>query len=133
MLVEDRATVSVYPVRTEADYDAAIEEIEELWGSAEGTPERDRLDILVDLVETYETRHHPIGFPDPIEAIKVRMEDKGLLREDLGQIIGAGSGRVSEILGRKRRLTLEMIRTLAPALGLSHACLCQAYELSLDQ
>lgn len=120
--------VSVFPLQSEADYDHALAEIEDLWGAAADTPEGGRLDVLMDLVEVYEAKHHRIDLPDPIEAIQVRMADLNMDREAFGDLLGASSGRVSEILNRKRRLTLDMIRRLSPALGLSFECLCQDYS-----
>ncbi len=81
------------------------------------------------LVDAYENDHHRIGPPDPIEAIRIRMDDLGLDRADLGRLIGVGSGRVSDILNRRRRLTVELMRALAVYLKLSEACLMQPYEL----
>jgi HTH-type transcriptional regulator/antitoxin HigA len=119
----------IVPIRTEADHEAALAEVEALWGAGAGTEAGDRLDVLMTLVAAYEAEHHAIDLPDPIEAIRVRMEEKGMSREDLAALLGIGSGRVSEILNRRRRLTLPMIRALAPALGLSERCLVQPYEL----
>lgn len=76
------------PIRSEADYEAALKEVEKLWGSKSGTPKGDRLDVLATLIEAYETKHYPIDPPDPIEAIKFRMEQQGLTRRDLENIIG---------------------------------------------
>jgi HTH-type transcriptional regulator/antitoxin HigA len=121
---------AVRPIRTEADHVLAIKEIRALWGAEPDSEEGDRLDILTDLVEVYENRHHLLDMPDPIEAIKQRMVEKGVSREDLGRVIQGSSGRVSEILNRQRRLTINMIRALVPALGLSYECLCQNYGLS---
>jgi HTH-type transcriptional regulator/antitoxin HigA len=103
--------VEIRPIKTELDYDAALAEVEALWGAKPDTPEGDKLDVLITLVEAYEAKHHPIASPDPIEAILFRMEQAGLDRKDLEPYIGH-SGRVSEVLNRKRPLTLEMIRKL---------------------
>ena len=116
--------VMVRPIRTEADYDAALAEVDTLMDAAHGTPEGDRLDVLVTLIEAYEARHWPIGAPDPIEAIRVRMEQKNLRPRDLEPMIGS-SGRVSEVLSRKRALTLPMIRRLSKALDLRADVLIQ--------
>src|SRR5439155_14037017 len=99
----------IKPIKTEADYDAALAEIATLMDAEPGTPEGDRLDVLVTLVEAYEAKHWRIDPPDPIAAIKLRMEQRGLTRHDLEKILGSKS-RVSEVLNRKRPLTLEMIR-----------------------
>ena len=122
-------TAEILPIRDEAAYEAAVTDVRRLWGSAPGTPGGDRLDVLIVLVEAYEAEHHPIAFPDPIEAIKIRMEDLGLKRGDLGDMLGVASGRVSELLTRRRHLTLEMIRVLAAELSLPEACLVQQYDL----
>ena len=99
------------PIRTEADHKAALREIECLWGAKEGTPEGDRLDILATLVEAYEEAHFPIDFPDPVEAIKFRLEQQGEDKRALVGIIGNRT-RVYEILRRDRPLSLAMIRRL---------------------
>lgn len=103
--------MEIRPIKTEHDYDAALAEVEALWGAEPDTAEGDKLDVLTTLVEAYAARHHPIAPPDPIEAILFRLEQAGLDRKDLEPYIGH-SGRVSEILNRKRPLTLEMIRKL---------------------
>jgi len=103
--------MNVRPIRTEADYDTALSEVEQLWGSKAGTPEGDRLDVLIVLVHDYESKHHPIDPPDPIDAIKFRMEQQNLTRKDLERVIGP-RGRVAEVLNRRRPLSLAMIRSL---------------------
>jgi len=103
--------MEIQPIKTEANYDAALEEIDRLWGAPEGTPDGDRLDVLLVLVEHYESKHHPIDPPDPIEAIKFRMEQMNLTRKDLEPLIGS-RGRVSEVFSRRRALSLPMIRRL---------------------
>jgi len=105
------------PIRSEADYEAALEEIERLWGAKVGTPEGDRLDVLATLVDAYETEHDPIDPPDPIAAIRFRMEQQGLTRKELERILGSRV-RVSEILNRKRGLSIAMIRRLHETLGI---------------
>lgn len=105
------------PIRSEADHEAAMAEIADLWGAEDGTPQGDRLELLATLVDAYEAQHHPIDPPDPVEAILFRMEQRGLTRRQLEPMIGS-RGRVSEILGRKRDLTLEMIRRLHDGLGI---------------
>lgn len=106
------------PLRTEADYEAAIVEIEALWGAPAGTPEGDRLDILATLVDVYENEHYPMDPPDPIEAIVFRMEQQGLTRKDLEGILGSRT-RVAEVLNRRRGLSINMIRRLHETLGIS--------------
>ena len=101
----------IRPIRNEADYEAALEEIDLLIDVQPGTEEGDRLEVLSLLVEVYEQEHYPIDPPDPIEAIKFRMEQQGLTRKDLEPIFGSRA-RVSEVLGGKRGLSLRMIRRL---------------------
>ena len=108
----------VRPIRTEADYEAALAEAQRLWGAATGTPEGDRLDVLATLIDAYEAAHYPMDPPDPIEAIKFRMEQQGLTRRDLQAIIGS-RGRVAEVLNRRRDLSIAMIRRLHERLGIS--------------
>ncbi|TAL78809.1 MAG: transcriptional regulator [Burkholderiaceae bacterium] len=111
--------MQIRPIRTEADYKAALKETSRLMeGDPDlGTPEGDRLDVLVTLVQAYEARHHPIDLPDPIEAIKFRMEQAGLTAKDLEPMIGQRN-RVYEVLNRKRSLTLPMIWKLHQQLGI---------------
>jgi HTH-type transcriptional regulator/antitoxin HigA len=111
--------VNIRPIHTEADYQAALGDIAGLMESdpAPGTPKGDRLDILATLVQAYEARHFPIDAPDPVEAIKFRMEQRGLTVKDLEPIIGRAN-RVYEVLNRKRPLTLAMIRRLHRSLGI---------------
>lgn len=99
------------PIKTESDYDAALREIERLWGAAEGTANGDRLEILATLVEAYEEKNFPIDLPDPIEAIKFRLEQQGEDKSALIGIIGSRT-RVYEVLRRDRPLSLTMIRQL---------------------
>jgi len=115
-------------LKTEKDYQQALENLETVFDSPEGTEESDRADLLALLIDDYENRHYPIEAPDPIEAIKIRMEELQLKQVDLAGEFG-GVNRVSEILNRKRRLTVEMIRRLAPRLGLSVSLLIRDYKL----
>ena len=108
----------VKPIRSKRDYEAALKEVERLWGAKLGTREGDRLDVLATLIDAYETEHYPMDPPDPIEAIKFRMEQKGLTRRDLEQIIGTRT-RIAEVLNRKRGLSIAMIRRLHERLGIS--------------
>jgi HTH-type transcriptional regulator / antitoxin HigA len=112
------------PIRTEADYEAALEEIAALWGAAAGTPKGDRLDVLVTLIDVYESKHHAMDPPDPVEAIKFRMEQQGMTRKDLEDIIGTRT-RIAEVLNRKRSLSIGMIRRLHDQLGISAEILIQ--------
>ncbi|NQE47525.1 DNA-binding protein [Herbaspirillum rubrisubalbicans] len=109
--------MDIKPIKTDADYRAALTEIEGLMTAKLNTPEGDRLDILVTLVEAYEAKHYPVDLPDPIEAIKFRMEQAGLTVKDLEPYIGR-SNRVYEILNGKRPLTLGMIWKLNQGLGI---------------
>lgn len=121
-------TIAVRPIRTEADHAAALDEIETLMTARPGTPDGDRLDILSTLVEAYEAEHHPIDAPDPVALIEFVMEQRGLDRAAIGKFIGE-RGRVSEILSKKRALSLPMIRKLHSGLGLPAAVLVRPYRL----
>jgi HTH-type transcriptional regulator / antitoxin HigA len=103
--------MEIRPIKTEQDYNTAIHRIEVLWGAKKDTLQGDELDLLVTLVESYEMKHYPIAPPDPVDAIKFRMEQLDMTKADLIQYIGSQS-RVSEILNRKRKLTLGMIKSL---------------------
>ncbi|MGB9497824.1 MAG: transcriptional regulator [Deltaproteobacteria bacterium] len=119
--------MEIRPIKTKADYEAALEEIEQLFQAEQGTPEGDRLEVLTTLVEAYEDQHYNLPLPDPIEAILYHMESRGLSRRDLEPYIGSRA-RVSEILNRKRPLSLGMIRRLSTGLGISAEVLIQTYE-----
>jgi HTH-type transcriptional regulator / antitoxin HigA len=110
--------IEIRPIRTKRDYEAALREVESLWGAKGGTREGDRLDVLATLIDAYEAEHYPIDPPDPIEAIKFRMEQQGLTRRDLEAIIGSRT-RIAEVLNRKRGLSIAMIRRLHQRLGIS--------------
>ena len=109
--------MDIQPIKTEQDYDLALSAIEEIWGSKKDTPEGDRLDILITLVEAYERVNHPIYPPDPIAAIEFHMDQNKLTRVDLEEYIGTRA-RVSEVLNGKRGLSIEMIRNLHNGLGI---------------
>ena len=109
--------MDIQPIKTEQDYDLALSAIEEIWGSKKDTPEGDRLDILITLVEAYERINHPIYPPDPIAAIEFHMDQNELTRVDLEEYIGTRA-RVSEVLNGKRGLSIEMIRSLHDGLGI---------------
>lgn len=104
--------MDIRPIRSEADYRSALNEAERLWETEPSTPEGDRVEVLSTLIEAYESQHYPIPSPNPIAAIIFMMEQKGLTRRDLEPAIGS-RGRVSEILNRKRPLTLPMVRALS--------------------
>jgi HTH-type transcriptional regulator/antitoxin HigA len=108
----------VKPIRNETDYETAMDEVAALWGATSGTAEGDRLDVLATLIDAYEARHHAMDPPDPIEAIQFRMEQQGLSRKDLEDIIGSRT-RIAEVLNRKRGLSIGMIRRLHERLGIS--------------
>jgi len=122
----ERNIMELRPIRTDEDYRAALAEASLLMATEAGTPEGDRLDVLATLIEAYEAARYPVDAPDPIAAIQFMMEQKGLQRRDLEPAIG-GRGRVSEILSRKRPLTLPMIRALAPLLDLPADVLIKDY------
>jgi HTH-type transcriptional regulator / antitoxin HigA len=109
--------MDIKPIRTRADYRAALKSIEALMGAKANTAEGEKLDVLVTLVEAYERRHYPLDLPDPVEAIKFEMEQRGLTVKDLEDVIGK-SNRVYEILNYKRSLTLQMIQRLHSKLGI---------------
>jgi HTH-type transcriptional regulator/antitoxin HigA len=118
--------MEIKPIKTERDYKKALKRLEEIFQARPGTKEGDELDILALLIEKYEDEHYPIDAPDPIEAIKFRMEQMGYKQKDLEKIIGY-KGRVSEILNKKRKLSLEMIRSLHEKLNIPLDALIKAY------
>lgn len=120
--------MEIKPIHTEADYEAALQEIDRLWDAPAGTTDGDKLDILATLVEVYEEKHHPILPPDPVEAILHYMESQSLARHDLEPYLGSRA-RVSEVLNRKRPLSLNMIRKLQAGLGIPADVLIRPYEL----
>ncbi|MEA1934926.1 MAG: helix-turn-helix domain-containing protein [Thermodesulfobacteriota bacterium] len=120
--------MEIKPIKTEADYSEALLEVEELMDAKLNTPEGDKLDVLVTLIEAYEEKHHPIYPPDPVEAIIHQMESQELSRKDLEPLIGSRA-RVSEILNKKRSLSINMIRKLQEGLGISAEILIKPYNL----
>lgn len=118
--------MNLKPIKSEQDYEAALERLELIFDALPGTEESDELEILGMLIEKYEKEHFPIELPDPIEAIKFRMEQMGYTQNDLAEIIGLKS-RASEILNKKRKLSLEMIRKLTKKLNIPSEVLIQAY------
>ena len=121
--------MSIQPIHTDADHALALTRIDTLWGATAGTASADELEILVTLVADYEARHHAILPPDPIEAIRFRMDQLGLTRKDLEPMVGTRA-RVSEVLAGKRPLTLAMIRRLRKGLGLPADVLIGGEELA---
>ena len=115
------------PIKTDTDYQAALKDIERLFAAVPDTPEGDRLEVLTTLVEAYEEQHYRIPLPDPIEAILYHMESRGLTRCDLEPFIGSRA-RVSEVLNRKRPLTMAMIRNLSKGLRISAEVLIKPYR-----
>ncbi|HET6619796.1 MAG TPA: helix-turn-helix domain-containing protein [Dongiaceae bacterium] len=116
----------IRPIRTRADYRAALKQVERLWDANPGTPDGDVVDVLTTLIEAYEAEHFPISPPDPIAAIEFMMEQKGMSRRDLEPALGS-RGRVSEVLTRKRPLTLPMVRALSSLLDIPTDVLAQPY------
>lgn len=125
--------MDIHPIKTETDYRAALREVSPHFENEPepGTPEGDRFDILLTLIEAYEAKHHPIDAPDPIEAIKYLMEAKGLERKDLATILGSRQ-RVHEILERKRPLSMQQIRKLHDSLGIPAEVLIKPYPLAKE-
>ncbi|MCK5345162.1 MAG: helix-turn-helix domain-containing protein [Candidatus Heimdallarchaeota archaeon] len=121
--------MNIIPIKSETDYDKALKRLEILFNAPIGSPESDEADILGLLIDDYEQKHYPIEAPDPIEAIKIRMEEMQLKQVDLVKEIG-GKSRVSEILNKKRKLTVGMIRKLTKKLNLSPGLLISDYQLS---
>ncbi|WP_121355397.1 helix-turn-helix domain-containing protein [Flavisolibacter nicotianae] len=118
--------MDIKPIKTKKDYQAAMNRLEVIFDAKPGTPEGDELEVLGILIDKYEQEHYLIGYPDPIEAIKFRMEQLGYSQSDLAKVVGLKS-RASEILSKKRKLTLEMIRQLHQALGIPTDVLIQSY------
>jgi HTH-type transcriptional regulator/antitoxin HigA len=120
--------MDIKPISTKAGYNAALKQVEKLWDAQPGTPDGDAVEILVTLIQAYEAKHFPIDDPDPVEAIKFMMEQKGLDRAALEPAIGP-RGRVSEVLNRKRALTLPMIRALSSLLDIPLGILAREYKV----
>ena len=121
--------MNVKPIKTEADYRDALKRLEIIFDAVIGAPESDEADVLGLMIDEYEKKHYPIEAPDPIEAIKIRMEEMHLKQVDLVDAIG-GKSRVSEVLNRKRKLTVDMIRNLTRRLNLSPSLLINDYQLA---
>jgi len=123
--------MNIKPIKNEEDYTHALRYIETLMDAKPNTPQMDNLEVLATLIESYEEQHYKIEAPDPIEAIKFRMEQEGLKQKDLISIVGSKS-RVSEILNKKRKLTIEMIRNLHDQLHIPIESLFLDYKLCLN-
>ena len=121
--------MNISPIKTEADYRKALKRLESIFDAPIGSADSDEADLLGLMVDEYEKKHYPIEAPDPIEAIKIRMEEMHLKQIDLVNEIG-GTSRVSEILNRKRKLTVDMIRKLNRRLNLSSDLLISDYKLT---
>lgn len=121
--------MNIKPIKTDSDYKAILKRLDLIFDAPVGTSESDEADILAIMVDDYESKHYSIEAPDPIEAIKIRMEEMQLKQIDLVGVIG-GKSRVSEILNRKRKLTVEMIRKLTEKLNLSASLLIKDYQLT---
>jgi len=120
--------MQIRPIKTKADHRAALKEIERLMDAKPGTPAGDRLEVLITLVDHYESHHDPIEPPDPIDALLYHMESRGLTRRDLEPFLGTRA-RVAEILNRRRPLTIDMIRKLHERLGISADVLIRPYNV----
>ncbi|OBQ52797.1 transcriptional regulator [Tamlana sp. s12] len=121
--------MKIKPIKTEQDYEKALERLEVIFDAAPDTKEGDEAEVLSMLIDNYENQYYPIEAPDPIEAIKIRMEEMNLKQKDLVGIIG-GKSRVSEILNKKKKLTVDMIRELERVLHISASVLVNNYQLS---
>jgi len=121
--------MEIKPIKTEKDYDKALKRLEIIFDASPNSKEGDEAEILSLLIDNYENKHYPIESPDPIEAIKIRMEEMNLKQKDLVGIIG-GKSRVSEILNKKKRLTVDMIRELEQILHISASVLVNNYQLA---
>ena len=118
--------MNIKPIKSKKDYEQALARLEVIFDAKKGTPKGDELELLGMLVDNYENEKFPIGFPDPVEAIKFRMEQLGYTQTDLANVVGLKS-RASEILNRKRKLSLEMIRQIHDSLNIPTEVLIQAY------
>lgn len=121
--------MNIKPIKTEKDYDKALERLEMIFDAPANTKEGDEAEILSMLIDNFENEHYPIDAPDPIEAIKIRMEEMNLKQKDLVGVIG-GKSRVSEILNKKKRLTVDMIRELERILQISASVLVNNYNIT---
>ncbi len=117
--------MNIKPIRNDDDLQAAFERLDVVYQAQDGTPEADEMEILVTLIEAYENKYFPMGVVDPVEAIKFRMEQQGLTQKDLEPFIGT-SGRVSEVLNHKRRLSLQMVKRLHDGLHIPYESLLAA-------
>ena len=122
--------MNIKPIRTENDYKRALVDLENVFDAKKGTSKNDLAEVLIALIDKYESEHYPIDAPDPIEAIKIRMAEMDLQQKDLMNFIGTKSrGTISNILNRRRPLTLPVIRAIGPKLGLSFDILVKEYKM----
>jgi HTH-type transcriptional regulator/antitoxin HigA len=121
--------MEIKPIKTENDYNKALQRLELIFDAHPNSKQGDEAEILSLLIDNYENKHYPIDSPDPIEAIKIRMEEMNLKQKDLVGVIG-GKSRVSEVLNKKKRLTVEMIRELERILHISASVLVNNYQLT---
>lgn len=128
--MQTQFNMEIKPIKSESDYRNALKRLDEIFDASIGSLESDEADILALLIDDYENKHFQIEAPDPIEAIKIRMEELSLKQTDLAEAMG-GANRVSEILNRKRKLTLEMVRNLTGKLNLSADVLVKDYDLAI--
>jgi len=119
--------MEIKPIKTKKDYSTALKEIERLFDAKPGTADGDRLEVLTVLINAYEEKHHAVPLPNPIDAIQYYMESRGLTRRDMEKYLGSRA-RVSEVLNRKRAITMEMIRNLHNGLGIPAEVLIQPYR-----
>lgn len=124
--------MKIRPIRTDDDLTAALARIDALWGAAPGSPDGDELDVLVDLVEHYENRHFPIAPMEPIELLRAHMETTGRTQADLAALLGSRS-RASEVLHRKRVLTVDMIHRLSSEWHIPAGCLVKPYHRAVAE
>jgi HTH-type transcriptional regulator/antitoxin HigA len=123
--------MDIRPIRTDEDHQSALREIDRLWGAPRGTPEGDKIDILATLVEAYESEHHPVPDADPVDMLHFAIEDMGRSQTELAELLGSRA-RASEILNRKRHLTLAQIRLISEAWHLPIGTLAAPYRLDKD-
>ena len=124
-----RTMYKIRIIKTEDEYREALSRLDDIFNAESGTPESDEADLLALIIEDYENKHYSIDPPDPIEAIRIRMEELSLSQKDLSVEFG-GTNRVSEVLNKKRKLTLEMIRNISSRLHIPISVLVQDYDLS---
>jgi HTH-type transcriptional regulator/antitoxin HigA len=123
--------MDIRPIRNDEDHSAALREVEGLWGAAEGTPEGDKLDVLATLIEAYENRSYPVPDADPVDILHFAIEDMGRSQAELAALLGSRA-RASEVLNRKRRLTVEMIAKISEAWRIPVEALAKPYNLVTD-